>query len=203
MLITGSPFPPYAPVEVDVFAVPDLNLEGSYRLSTEAVTNKSTHIWDQEGFITRDGDLPAVVSTHGSYRFLLRGVEHRVNGVAHYNPDNLLEFRNKFYLYGHQVSEEEFRHVHYLAIKHELPLWVLVLGDVFKSTIGLDLEEFAVQSKEIFNTLPNVDVVWFAKLWGFNDVEGRCSSEQTPVDWFLTKMQTVVNVERTVEHAYS
>lgn len=191
------------------FEVPDLNVEGGELHAYDPDTGATIHLWTKNGEYHRGGDKPAYITSGGSCWFLVEGIKHRVNGaasiIAAKDSRTVTVLRtyveNKtFYLYGYLADKHVFRHIHTVAIKYELPLWVAVFGDLFRDKSKaneLSLEAFASEATKIMKIAPNVNVAWFAKLWGLSpDTIVWNSSTEVLASSFLKNMQKIVEAEK-------
>lgn len=200
MLIVDSPFPPYAPVDRDVFEWPDLNVEGGHKLTGVPANNVTDYIWTKDNALHREGDLPAVIDSEGSACFFAMDIKHRVNGASEFVPARRgVLARRRFYLYGYRLTEAGFRRVHGLAIKYELPVWVVVFGLVFKDEVG-SITRFAAETQKLSQALNGINIDWLTKLWNITG-EGKCKfygdeSYRFSGEKFLHNLKRIVEAEK-------
>lgn len=199
MLIVDSPFPPYAPVNVNVRTEPNLDKSTAHNSWYHYITGVTHNQWLKEGVKHREGDLPAEVNSDDSCVFYINGVKHRVNGIADIMPARKHGANGRFWLYGYTLNEREFSRVNRYAIKHELPLWVAVMAEAFSFKFN-DLDELAVSTRKALDSFPDMNAVWLAKLW---DVPVSWTHSSLLLPWlglsdFLAQIDVVVKHEKAV-----
>lgn len=208
MLIVDSPFPPYSPVDVNLYAEPDVgNLSGTKILTVTLGSAPSTRrFWTNDNLagsnaggsnFHRDGDYPAKVFPDNSLEFMKCGVRHRLHGLANVYPARRQGgITGQFYLYGKMFWQPEFLAINAFAVKHALPLWVAVMAKTFWIHLG-NLDELAVATVEAMGSLQGLNVEWLVKLWGikpswwiWDDLEGINFEE------FISGMERVIRYEQ-------
>lgn len=192
MLIVDSPFPPYSPIEVDVFAEPKIgNLDTA---SKGFVDGSMRWKWaNDKGLLHREGDYPALWRENQWCQFYKCGVKHRLNGYAITFAGRESGVHGAFYLYGGFFNKDDFQAVNATAIKYSIPLYIAVLAHYFKVKID-DFVESTVWKSGMLKTIP---VEWLLKLWNVDERNFvQISYNDLTFEYFVKSMQQVVDYEQ-------